>query len=134
MNAVETALYSRLAGASALTALLATTTSIYNTVAPQGAAYPLVVFNLQAGGDDNKSPHRAKQLLYLVKAVSATSMKDAGTIDNEVDTALHGLVLTVTDWTNYWLMRGQDVRFEELAPDGKRYFHSGGIYRIRIAK
>ena len=135
MNAVETAIYARLAGRVELTLLLASASGIYNLVAPQRAAYPLVIFGLNAGGDENKSPHRSKSLRYLVKAVSQTSLKNAGSIDAELDTALHGVLLTVTGWTNTWLMRESgDVRYEEIGADGKRYFHAGGIYRVRLAK
>ena len=44
--AVEAAIYSRLSGYSALTTLLATSTSIWPKVAPQGAAQPYVVFEV----------------------------------------------------------------------------------------
>lgn len=143
MNAVETALYARLSGTAALTALLASATAIYNGVAPQNADFPYVVFSQQSAVDDNKSPHRARQLLYLVKAVvvdrqgsTSYSMQDAGAVDDQIDAALHGEVLTVTGWTNYSLWRETDVRFTEV-PDqagGRRYFHAGGVYRLRIAK
>lgn len=140
MNAVDQALYSRLTGTGGLTALLADATSIFRDIVPQPKAYPAVVFSLQAGGDDNKSPRRAKQLLYLVKGVvpdrvgaSTYTLKDALSIDAQIDTALHGVVLTVTGWTNYWLMREADISFTEIADGGRRFYHAGGNYRLRIA-
>ena len=133
LNEVETALYSRLTGTAMLTPLLATQTSVYHSIAPQGAAYPLVIVNRQAGSDDNKSPRRARQLLYLVKAVSNKSMKEAGAIDKEIDKALHDQALSITGWSNYWLMRETDVQYVEVAEDDRVYYHSGGIYRMRIA-
>ena len=136
MNAVGTALYARLVGGTALTALLGDgTAGVYHNRAPEGSTYPLVVFNLQSGLDDNKSPHRARQVLYQVKGVSATNMVNAGNIDAAADALLHLSTLAVASpWQNYWLVREQDVQFEELAPDGQRYYHQGGIYRARIAQ
>ncbi len=48
MNALAASIYGTLTGGTALTALLAGTASIYNTVVPQGAAFPYLVFNQQA--------------------------------------------------------------------------------------
>lgn len=139
MNAVEAAIYSRLAGTAGLTALLATppaghTASIFLDEAPQGASYPYVIFGLQGGGDDNKSPHRAQSLLYMAKALATANMKAAGNIDTQIDGALHLNTLTVTGWTNFWLARESEIEFPENIGGGKRVFHRGGVYRIRIAK
>lgn len=135
MNEVETALTSVLVGTSGLTTLLAAgTAGVFNALARQGASYPLVVFQQQSGVDDNKSPHRARQLLYLVKGIAQGPMDAAGSIDAQIDAVLHGAVLTVTGWTNVSLLRERDVRYAEVGADGKRYTHSGGIYRVRLAR
>jgi hypothetical protein len=135
VNEFEAALYSRLTGGTSITSLLAGTDSIYNQQAPPGAAYPLIVFQYQGGGDENKSPHRAKNMLYTIKAISADGLTDAGTIDAAVDTELHlGTALTVSGWTNFWLAREGEIRLVEATPEGNRYYHAGGIYRARIAK
>lgn len=141
MNAVEIALYQRLIGTAALVNLLASATSVYTQEAPQGAAYPMVVFNKQAGTDDNDNPHRARQLLYQVKAIVASkqatgadyTLKDALAIDEQIDAALHLKPLTVTGWTNFWIVRESDVLYDEDA-SGKRFYHAGGLYRLRIAQ
>lgn len=134
MNVVEQALYARLTGSSTLTNRLASSLSVYNQLAPQGAALPYVVFALMGGGDDNKSPHRAKQLVYLVKALSSQGFKQAGEIDAVIDSLLHNQPLSVTGWENYWLMREEDVRYVETAPGGGQIYHAGGRYRLRIAQ
>ena len=134
MNALETALYSKLSGGTALTALLAGTTSVYNAAVPMGASFGCVVFQLQGGGDYNETPRRRKELLYTVKAVSATSMQNAGLIDNQIDALLHEATLTVSGWTNYWTMREEDISYVETSPEGRNYWHSGGIYRIRLCE
>jgi hypothetical protein len=134
-NDVEKALYDKLGTTSALTTLLADgSASIYNGQVLQGDSFPVVVFSFQSGTDDNKTPNRAKQFLYLIKSVTSTKLQDSGDIDAEVDTALHNSSLAISGYTNYWLMREQGVRFTELGEDGKRYYHVGGIFRIRIAQ
>lgn len=142
MNAVEIALYQRLTGTAALTNLLASATAVYTQEAPQGATYPFVVFNKQAGTDDNDNPHRARQLLYQVKAIVGSkqatgadyTLKDALTIDDQIDAALHLKPLTVTGWSNFWLVRESDVLYQEDASGGKHFYHAGGLYRLRIAQ
>lgn len=134
MNLAETAIYSALTGATSLTSLLATATGVYHSQAPRGAAFPYVVLQLQGGGDQNVSPHRRKELLYTVKAVTATSMQDAGLIDNAVDALLHGATLTVTGWTNISTMREGDIAYVETTDEGLNYYHSGGTYRVRVGQ
>ena len=134
MNSLETALYSTLTGGTALTALLAGTTSVYNSAVPRDVSYDVVVFQLMGGGDDNETPTRSKSLVYMVKGVSQTSMKTAGLIDNQIDTLLHRKTLTVTGWTNFWTAREQDIEFVETTPEGRNYWHSGGLYRVRLTE
>ena len=133
MNELETSIFTLLTGGTALTAKLATTTSIYPYVAPLGAAFPLVIFNLQGGGDTNDTPRRNKDLVYQVKAVSDTTKFLAGEVDTEIDNLLHETVLTVSGWTNYWCARETDIGYQE-SKDGAIYWHVGGLYRIRLDK
>ena len=134
MNALELALYARLTTFSALTTLLAGTASVYNQQAPTGAALPYVVFNLMAGGDDNDNPNRALSLLYNVKAVGTAGFLNSGNIDTQIDAALHAQTLTVSGWANIWTHRITNQRYVETVEGGRRYFHAGGQYRIRIAQ
>lgn len=134
MNVLELAIRSTLTGGTALTALLAGTASVYNAAVPRGVSFPCVVVNLQGGGDANETPRRRKDLLYQAKAISTASMTAAGAIDNEVDSLLHNKTLTVTGWTNFWLARERDIRYVEVDPEGVEYYHSGGIYRIRLCQ
>ena len=134
MNALETALYTKLAAGTALTALLADgTASIFNQVAPRNSTFPYVEFGLQGGGDENMCPARFKNLLYRVKAVSDVSMKTAGEIDDAVDALLHGATLTVNGWHNFWCRRDSDFRYAEFDPEGNAIWHAGGVYRIRLS-
>lgn len=134
MNAIGNALYSRLQTTSALTTLLAGTTAIYHLRAPEGQAYPYVVFSIQGGGDMNMTAHRHKNLVYNIRAYSADSALVAGSIDNAIDGALHLNPLTVSGWSNIWLAREQDIETVENAPSGLPIYMAGGLYRIRIDK
>jgi hypothetical protein len=130
MNTVGSAIYARLSGGTALTALLAGTASIYDGVVRRDASYDVVVFQLSGGGDANATPRRRKELLYSVKAISATGARAAGAIDAQIDTLLHEQTLTITGWENYWLAREGDFAYAETTPEGLNYWHAGGTYRL----
>lgn len=132
MNALEDAIYDRLVADA--TVLAAVSTRIYRSAAPQGAAYPFVVIQLQAGGEDNVTPTDAISLVYQIRCESAVSAAEAGTIDEAIRAALHEVELTVTGWTNYWSARGEMIRAALLSEDGTRKWLAGAFYRFRIAK
>lgn len=134
MNVLYTALYSRLQTTSAVTSLLSGTTAIYNLQAPNNATYPFVVFSLQGGGDDNDTANRTKNLLVFVRAYSGVSALQAGSIDAQIDTALHLAPLTVSGWTDFWLAREEDLETVETEPDGQHIYMRGGFYRVRLDK
>jgi hypothetical protein len=133
-NVVETALYAKLTGTSALTALLSSSTAVFNQMATQAAGLPYVIFQQMSETDLNETPHRSKALLYLVKGVADSGFKEAGVIDAAIDTALHRTTLTVPGWTNYLMRRETSVRYPEPLPGGGTVYHSGGVYRLKIAQ
>lgn len=134
MLAIEEALYNQLKSGTALTALLGGT-AIYNQLAPAGTAisYPVVIFTESAGVEDNDSPRRCKTMTYQVTAISDTSKKEAVQIDDAIDTLLHGGTLSITGWSDYWMMRQSDVSYVEQVSGGRVLWHEGGLYRIRIS-
>ena len=132
MNELSAAIYSKLQGTSAIRSLLAGTDAIYHMQAPEGQAYPYIVFNVQGGGDENQSQHRTKNLVVFVRAYSAVSPAQAGSIDAQVDTALHLVPLTVTGWSNFWLARETDIELVENEPNARPIYTVGGMYRIRL--
>ena len=134
MNALNTAIYSRLQGTSGITSLLSGTTAIYNLQAPKNAVYPYIVWSHQGGGDENETANRTKNLLVFIRAYSGASAAQAGSIDAQIDTALHLSPLTVSGWTDFWLAREQDLETVENEPDGQRIYMTGGMYRIRLDK
>jgi len=133
MNALKAAIYVKLTGASALTDLLASATSVYDALAPRESTMPYVIFQQQGGGDENITQVRYKNWLYTIKAISDVSMKTAGAIDAQIDTLMHGTTLTVTDWTNFQCVRETDISYSETTAEGRNIWHVGGIYRIRLA-
>ena len=134
MNVLNTALYSRLQTTSAITSLLAGTTAIYNLQAPNNASYPYIIFSLQGGGDDNDTANRTKNLVLFVRAYSGVSALQAGSIDAQIDTALHLVPLTVSGWTDFWLAREEDLETVETEPNGQKIYMQGGFYRARLDK
>lgn len=136
MNALDSAIYSKLQSTSGLTSLLAGTTSIYSVQAPENATLPYVVFNVQGGGDDNETAHRTKNLVVFIRgyAEGMGAKKTAGSIDAAIDTALHLSSFTVSGWSNFWLAREEDLETVENPPSGSPIFMVGGLYRVRIEK
>jgi Protein of unknown function (DUF3168) len=132
-NALNTAIYSTLSAGTALTALLAGSTSIYNMQAPDGAEFDYAVWNHQGGGDMNLTAHRVKDLVVFVRAYSTTSAARAGSIDAQIDTLLHKQVLSVSGWSNFWLAREEDLATVEVTEAGNTIWMAGGLYRVRLA-
>ena len=130
-NAVNAGMYSKLAAGTALTALLAGTTSIYYLQAPSNATLPYVVFNQQAGGPDNDSPIDDRSLVYYVRGYAVTPAL-AGSIDAQCSALLHRQSLTVSGYTNFWLARETDLQLVETPPTGEEIYSAGATYRIRL--
>lgn len=120
---VENWLYGRLASNQAGVA-----SRVYSTVAPLEAAYPLIVYQLQAVRDLTAVGARRvwSDGLWLVRAVG----RDGTYVDLEVmaeaiDTQLHGKSGTGVQAC----VREQPFSMTEVV-DGQQYRHLGGIYRI----
>lgn len=131
-NNIAAGIYSTLKGGTALTSLLSGTAAIYNTMAPDTASRPYVIFSLQVGGPNNINPSDMRDALVFVRAYSATSMAQAGSIDTQISTLLHGKTLSVSGYTNWWTAREQDFAIAEVTPDGAFGYMAGAFYRVRI--
>ena len=130
MKFLNSAIYSRLNGATAVTSLLSGTTAIYSLQAPQGAAYPYIVYNVQGGGDVNDTSNRLKNLVVFVRAYGTVNAQ-VGSVDAQIDTALHLVPFTgVSGYNNIWLAREQDLETVENPPTGEQVFMNGGLYRM----
>jgi len=134
MNAISKGIYDTLKAGTALTALLAGTTSIYNMQAPDSATLPYVVFNLQGGGWDANLPTDAINVLYYIRGYTKFSAAAAGSIATQIDALLHGKTITVSGYTNYWCNHESEIEFVENLPSGDKIYNSGYYYRIRLDK
>lgn len=130
ITALETGLYNKLSGTSALTTELGGTL-IYNKLAPQDVGAKYCVYQYQGGGDENDTPTRSRSVLYAVMGVAATQ-EAAAAIDGQIDTALRETTLTVSGWNNYQVIRESDINIMEPDTGGVPRYRVGGIYRIAI--
>ena len=130
---VEDGFYTLLAASSALTTALGGT-SIYIRDVPTTAAPPFVIIETIRSGDMNICPHRLRDTLLAVQAVSVIGAAQAGSLDGLCDAVLHSGTPTITGWTVLHCRRQQDISYRELSQDGREYFRAGGEYSVRITK
>jgi Protein of unknown function (DUF3168) len=136
-NAIWTALYSRLAGGTALTSLLSGgSASIYDdTEVPDGAELPYVVFSWAGGGLIPTSPHVAGNGVVYVRAYTGSGAKAAGVIRDQIFSLLDRQPLTVTGWANPWLAAEMPhIEIVETDESGERTWCNGDHYRLYFSK
>ena len=133
-NALNAAVYSRLSADSTLTTQLGGTYVYYQQAPDQfwNSGSACVLFDWQAGGDDNLTPSRMKNMVMHARAYTTTGAALAGTIDARLDTLLHNYTFTVVGWTNFQTMREEDIAIVENPPDGQKVYQAGGLYRVRL--
>jgi hypothetical protein len=133
VNALDAAVYSRLAGGTALTAFLGGT-HIYTLLAKDGVKR-FVEFGIQGGGDEHITPVRRKNQVVRVKAVSNVSKADAGSADAYAESLLLSAPLSVNGWNDtFWLARETDFETVEVDEAGQKFWHVGGMYRLQYDK
>lgn len=133
-NAIGSAVYSKLAGGTALTALLYSgSASIYNLEPPYEAHHDYVVFNVQGAAEPNDTQHRVKDITLQVRAYS-TALNRAGSIDAACDALLHAGSLSVTGWSTIWQVRRSDIELIEYDEADRPIYTRGGLYDLKIEK
>jgi len=129
-NSLNTAIFNQLkAGTALITALGGT--ALYYLQAPDEATQPFVVWNYQAGGDENETSNRTKNIVVNVRCFARTPAQ-AGTIDALVDGRLHMQTLSVPGWTNFWLARETEIALVENLPNVEKSYMAGALYRVRL--
>jgi hypothetical protein len=128
LSALNTALYSRIGGT-----ITNAGTNVYFLEAPDGQALPYVVWDYTADLDENKTPNRTRNSVLFIRSYGATQ-GDAGTLDGQIDALLHNKELTVTGWSNFWLMREGGYSLPETDAAGKTIFMVASEYRVRLGK
>ena len=134
---VRRALYGKLAGDTTLNNLLGTppsgySKSIYYQHAPEGAAYPLVVFSKQAGTPTEAfaDPSAYESDVWMVKAIDRdTTADDAEAIQARVAVLLNDATLSISGATHLYLRRQSDIDYSEVT-SGVVYQHAGSLYRL----
>jgi len=130
LDAIDRWLLAVLSGDGTLTGLVST--RIYDTLAPQGATMPYVVYQNQAGHDvRGVGPSRIMaDVLYVVKAVcEGTSFTPVRAIADRIDTLLQGASGSNVDGTVLACVRESPFSMIETT-DGKQYRWRGGVYRL----
>lgn len=131
--AAEDGVYTLLTASSALTTALGGT-AIYIRDVPPNTAPPYVVIETVRGVDMNICPHRMRETVLSVQAITTTGAAQAGTLDGLCDAALHGGTPTLSGWTSLRLWRQRDIGYRELPGDGREYFHVGGEYYLQYTQ
>ena len=131
---VDQWIYEALAADGQLAAVVGS--RIFADVAPQDAAMPQVIFQMQAAQPDSVGVGGTRILtngLWLVKAIDQTESY-AGllkTAADRIDTVLHGLVGDTVSWVTVDnCVRQEPFRMAEDDPSGRQYRHLGGLYWV----
>jgi hypothetical protein len=133
MDALEDAIYDKIAGVSGITTLVGT--RIYDKPAPAGATYPFVAYSFAGGGEDRETPKHRKGLVYLLQGVSNVSKKEANSLAELLETAFDEAVLVVSGWTNFWTAVEDHLKAVELdTQSGIQTWRAGRYVRIRLSK
>jgi hypothetical protein len=134
--ATRRAIYGKLSGDTTLTGLLGAapasyTKSIYYGIAPEGAAYPFVIFNKQASTPYYALSERVLDNdVWLIKGVDRSSGADVvDAIASRLDALLTDGTISISGHTQLYLRRESDVDYSEES-DGVVFRHAGSLYRL----
>lgn len=107
-------------------------TRIFDGLAPQGSAYPFVVFNHQ-GGSDTLGVGAVRVLnsgLFQIKVVAQSDSYASGiAIADRIDEVLHGAAGSKDGAYIASCVREQAIMLIEQS-NGIEYRHVGGLYRL----
>lgn len=134
--ATRRAIYGKLSGDTTLNALLGApatgyTRSIYYEYAPEGASFPYVVFNKQAGTPTYAFASKAMDAeVWLVKGVDRNRTADqVDAISTRLEELLVDGALSISGKTQLYLRRESDTDYAEVT-DGEIYRHAGSLFRL----
>ncbi len=125
MDALKQAIRTRL-----ITAGVNGGNAIFDTRAPIGQDFPVIVFQYIAGGYENLDTLDTRNELWQVKAVTEEHGQ-AETLAEAIRAALHQQPLTLTGWRHLWTAQEDHVWMVESAAR-RTIYHAGGLFRIRL--
>lgn len=129
---VDQWLYATLTGDATLAA--AVSTRCYSDVAPQGAAFPLLLFTMMDGTDvmGVGTARIMVNAIYQVKVIGqGPSYSPLKPIADRIDAVLQGKTGSVVDGVILACTREQPIRYMEIAGE-TQYRHLGGLYRVFV--
>lgn len=135
---IRRAIYGRLAGDTTLNALLGApalgrSKSIYYQIAPEGAAFPFVLFSKQSGTPTEAfgDPSALETDVWLVKGVDRENNGPDGAeaIQARIVTLLNDATLSISGSSLLYLRRQSDVEYPEVV-DGHLHQHAGSLFRL----
>ncbi len=127
----ETWIYSTLANDATLISL--GVTGVYSYIAPEGSAFPYILFQQQAASDVNAvGPTRIMaQLVYVIRVVTMGSIGSVVAISTRLDNVLQAQSGSNANGLVISCMRERPfVQVETV--EGRSYRHLGGIYRLYV--
>lgn len=131
-GAMGTALYNKLAGGTALITALGGT-AIYADQAPDSVSLPYTIFSHSGGGPDTRAATTIRDNTWFVRSYASTKA-EAANLDGLTDALLHKQSLSVSGWSNIWLVRELDQALVENPPNGEKIYMCGGIYRVKLSQ
>jgi hypothetical protein len=132
MNQVFASLYATLTASTAVTSLLAKTTAVYDTQAPQSATYPMLIMQQQAWAIETTDANEREDAYITIKAIATGSFGQAGTIDAAVRTLLNNGSASISGHTTLWQKATEQIRYVETDSAGRNFYHVGHVYRLRF--
>ena len=119
---------------SALTDMLATTSSIYHRRAPLNAPFPFILFAKQSGSPTwtfEGPPFDGSVWLFqgIDRSASSSMAEDIG---KRIDILLTDPNLTLSDGTLMYCRRLSDIDFDDGSDSDVLIHHVGGLYQVYI--
>lgn len=123
---LDAAIYTKLTTDSAVAAMVVD--RVIEGQAPEGTAYPLILFKAMSGGDTNRTRRRDVECEYLVEGVSPDP-SEAMTLAGLIQDCLHDTELTVSGWSNYLCQCTTFFRTDESV-EGTWVYRRGSFVEI----
>lgn len=123
---LDAAVFSLLSNDGGLTALVST--RIRYLIAQETDAMPAVIFYNVTGQVPNRCPRDEVDEIFRIES-RGTYAAQARSVHDAVYAAVHEKALTISGWTNYWLVCERQQRFNDDL-DGKQYFRF--IWDVRV--